>query len=480
MLLLAVRFAHRGMGLISMLILARLLTPADFGFVAIIAITVQFFDLMSNVGCEPYIVQKDHIDDEDLATAFTVSLSFKLLLYAGLFLAAPFIADYYDRPQLVDALRVAALVLPLNGLASPGIFVLKRELSYAGIAQLAIVQKLLSFAAVMAIVWWEPSYWALIAGDVMGAAVFCIGSYRLHTLRPRLGLSKLLEQLRFSQWIFYRSLFGFARAQADTFLVSRHFPPASVGAFYLAKSLAVMPAFDIVNPAVEPLLAGFSRARNDPNDLGRRIRISLFAISFLMIPLCCFLAVSPGPVVDTFLGAQWGETYMLLACMVPLLMTVSLGGMFENIFIAIGRMRELLMFNVISTAVLIGFLLFIVSDDIVRFTLARTVFGFLITCAMLAWIQRLIPLGLRRLAMLCAPVTFAAVCASALTLSLPPPWPEGAPLLRLVTASVIFFGSHCAVLWLLARRRLVRTDEFRTLLGAFSRFLPARLVRVFR
>ena len=150
-------------------------------------------------------------------------------------------------------------------------------------------------------------------------------------------LSRFREQFGFSQWIFLRNVLGFARSQVDTLLVTKNFAMAEVGVFHVAKSLTAMPAKDVVAPAVEPLLAAFSRVRDDRADLVFKIRVSICFVTFLIMPVCVYIALFPESIVDVFLGDQWTGAYVILANMTPLLLTLSVSRVFESICIAIDR-----------------------------------------------------------------------------------------------------------------------------------------------
>ena len=97
-LLVGIKAVQRSLGLISLLILARLLTPEDFGLIALVSITVHFFDILSNVGSEQYIIQKQAVSEEDLNTAWTIDLLMKAALWLLLMLCAPLLAEFFEQP----------------------------------------------------------------------------------------------------------------------------------------------------------------------------------------------------------------------------------------------------------------------------------------------------------------------------------------------------------------------------------------------
>lgn len=469
-LMLLIRFVQRGLGIVSTLILARLLTPADFGIVAIIAIVIQFFDLVSTAGSEPYLIQKRTLDERDLATAWTVNLAFKAILWLVLMLCAPWVAEYYDRPDLALPVRVASLVLLINGLVSPGLALLKRELKYRKILHLSIWQKVISFTVVMLVVLHTPSYWALIFGDIVSALVMTIGSFLVYPYRPSATLARVGEQVRFSQWIFLRNVLGFVRAQIDTLLVTKNFAMADVGIFHVSKSLSAMPAKDIVAPAVEPLLSAFARVRDDRADLAFKVRVSVCFVVFLIMPVCTYIAFFPDSIIDVFLGDQWTGAYAVLANMTPLLLTLSISRVFESICIAIERLRDLFVYNVLSTLFLTLCLLTLVDRSLESFVLLRSLLGLFVTLAFLAYLSTLLDIRLRRLSLLCAPIVLSALAAGFSTAALSAGQPTG--FVKLVVTSALYFPAYGALMVLCYALLMRRTVEYRRVVGLLLKALP--------
>ena len=117
--IIAIRLVQRGIGIFSFLILARILTPEDFGIVSIATLLVFLCDILSETGAQQYIVHKEVVDDNDLNTSWTLGIILKSLLAIVLILASPFVASFYELPQLTVVLQIIALVLPLSALNNP-------------------------------------------------------------------------------------------------------------------------------------------------------------------------------------------------------------------------------------------------------------------------------------------------------------------------------------------------------------------------
>ncbi|MFT5179019.1 MAG: lipopolysaccharide exporter, partial [Alteromonas macleodii] len=163
-LILIVRLFQRGIGIISLLILARLLTPQDFGVVAIATMLVFLFDTLSEGGTQQYIIQKKTLDDSDIVTAWTISILSKLALFVALLALTPVLANFLNAPEAESAIRAMALVLPISAFASPQLFMHRRDLEYGIISKILLIERVVSFLVTVVLAFILENYWAMIIG----------------------------------------------------------------------------------------------------------------------------------------------------------------------------------------------------------------------------------------------------------------------------------------------------------------------------
>lgn len=379
LLLVTVKVIQRSLGLISTLILARLLLPEDFGIVAIAAITLQFATVLSNTGIQQYIPQKDKIDDEDVNTAWSIDLSMKFMLWMLMLFGAPLVGWFYDNDEIVAVIQVVSIVVFLRALQNPGLHILRRNLTYSSIFWLFSWQKLLSFIFVITIAFMTHSYWAIIVGDIISALVGVVGSYILLPYRPKFSLKKRFEQWAFTKWMFARGILGFFRAQLDNLMVSKLYSIGELGTYNVIRGISVLPATDIIVPSVEPLLASFSRKKHDLPALDHQLRTSLLMVFLLIIPVCTVLAFYSDEIVFTLLGEKWKDQGPLLANLTILLFTFSLGSILGNLYIAMGKVKLIFFYNLLSLTFIFSMLLALSGNDLAEFALLRGVLGLIST-----------------------------------------------------------------------------------------------------
>ncbi|WP_041635249.1 oligosaccharide flippase family protein [Marinobacter sp. BSs20148] len=114
-LLLGMQLVQHRPGIISTLILARLLLPEHFGVVALVVIALQFFELLMEIGNQHYIIQKTEVTEADLNTAWNMNIVIKSTMFIFILFLVPFLADFFETPELTAA--VAAITLPLGATA---------------------------------------------------------------------------------------------------------------------------------------------------------------------------------------------------------------------------------------------------------------------------------------------------------------------------------------------------------------------------
>ncbi|HAC88766.1 MAG TPA: polysaccharide biosynthesis protein [Gammaproteobacteria bacterium] len=434
-LLLTLQVVQRGLGIISTLILARLLTPEHFGIVALVTIALQFFELLVETGNQQYIVQKDSVDKEDLNTAWSMDILIKSAIAVLIIASAPALARWFTEPDLTAALAVASLALPLRALKTPGMMRLAREINYRPLFMLTLWQKGLSFITVITIALVEPSYWAIITGNLVSAAVLAFGSYRVDDHRPQWTLSRFHQQWGFSQWLLLRGIVGFTRSQIDNLMVSRFFGTTQLGGYNLVREVSLLPALSAIIPMSEPFLAAIAEGRHSASKLAYRVRLSLGLMISLLTPLTVFMYLYPELIVQVLLGNQWSDYAPLLRPFSLFFLTFCLFALISDSIIAQGRVKMLFCFDVVSTTAIAVMLYVWGTASLNDMAWLRGWLAVGTTAALLLLLNNQTKFGLFRLAYLCLPAAMASTAAAWLVYQLPA---ASAPLLELLTRGCLF------------------------------------------
>ena len=414
-LLMLMRLLQRSIGLISMLVLARVLVPEDFGLIAISALVIHFCDGMSNTGTQYYITQKQHVSEDDLNTAWTLDIIIRVVLWIAVILLAPTLAVFFERPELELVLVVASCRLPIAATNNPKFLMLRRELNYTPIFKVTIAQRLFAFAATMGYLWVDQSFWALVVGELTSALVLAVGSYYVAPRRPRLGLNRVAEQWRFTRWILLRAIVGYIRGQFDVFLATRFYLPADLGAYHVTRHISVMPVSEVIGPATEPLIAAFARAKEDPATLAHRVSLSLLVIVGLAFPAAVFMWTFPQALVNFFLGDQWKGAHLILQALSPLVVAFVVSSAAGQCLVALGKVRELFIFEMASTVLALATLLSFRQDTIAEFAALRAAVGIFLAVIACLYVLRFVRVNGSRLVLLALPLAALSALAAYIT-----------------------------------------------------------------
>lgn len=471
--LILLRFVQRGIGFVSTLILARLLTPQDFGIVAIAVTILYFFDAMSSLGSEQYIVQKTHVSNEDLNTAWTVEIVFKIIFFFLLIISVPIITDYYKNNELANILYSISSILIIGAFKNPGMYLLKKEFKYKSIFWLSLLQKTISFSIVIFITVIKPSYWAIIIGDIVSSFVLTIGSYMIHNFRPKVSIKKIKEQWAFSKWIIVRGVLGYTRSQIDLFLVSSQFNTKELGGYHLVRGLSVMPSTDIIAPAIEPLLAAFALTKQDHKRFAYQVRVSLLFIVIVALPISCFIWFFPIPIIETILGDQWIKTYPILSALSVLFFFITLGQVLNQSCVAFGKVKSLFFYEIISFVFIAGVLFLIVGVDLYEFSLVRGILAGITTCSLFVYVAMLIPLNVKYVIVLAIP-TILSSAVSVLIVYQFINIDFIYPVVKLITLFLVYNLSYLLSIWLFYQIHYKNTAEWFHIKHYFSKIILRR------
>jgi O-antigen/teichoic acid export membrane protein len=410
-------FLKKSVGLVSTLILARVLTPDDFGLVAIAMLFLGFVEVFAMTGSEQYILQKQEVNNRILNTAWSLDLSLKILISCFIFGLAPFVGEYYKNQELENVLRVITFMPLIGALASPGILLLKREQKYLPIIKVSFITKLLAVFVTISIAVIYESYWALIIGTLLTKTSETIGSYLITRHRPRFTLCEVKEQLAFSGWMTPQAIIGYARTQLDTFIVSSTFGAKQLGAYHVIKYLAFMPTSEVLAPATQPLLVELAKVKNNKKDFIYQYRLSFLVTLLLAIPIVSFLLAFDKLTIQFLLGSQWLEFSNLLGTLSGLVIALVILNQSRRVLIVFQKTKLMFYYELASFTAIYSVLFIVGFDDLYIFANSRVILENVFCIALfIAVAYKYIGLkNLITLTLMCIPIFISAAIAALTT-----------------------------------------------------------------
>jgi len=299
------RLGVRLIGVISTLILARLLTPEDFGLVAVAMAFVGMLSQMSAFGFNEALIRFQEPTTEDYATAWTLNaargVAVSLLLLG---LAGP-IASFYGDERVAPVLAVVAVIPLVNGFENVRFIDFEKKMNFRPLSAVMVGVKLLSFITAVTIAIITRSYWALIAGTVMAACVRLIVTYWLVPYRPWLTLSSWRKLMDFSGWLVGANFLQAINLRADEAILQKIMAAHAVGVFYIAKDLVRTPMREVVAPVRRALFPGLSELSPDSAAFRRAYFATVSGLFMVVAPIGLGIAVVADEAVPLLLGEQW-------------------------------------------------------------------------------------------------------------------------------------------------------------------------------
>jgi O-antigen/teichoic acid export membrane protein len=313
--------------LVRLLILARLLSPDDFGLLAIAMTAIGFFLSITDFGMVPALVQRSEINKQHYNAAWTVIVIRATGIAAIVFFAAPLIADIFNEPRAIPILQVLAIRPLLEASASIRIADLIRNFEFRSLAFVKLSEGVLNTVIAIAMARYF-GVWALVWGALAGSTAYLVMSYLLAPHRPRLLFDFKATQplIRFGRWIFLTGLIAVFGSLILRVVISRQLGAAQLGLYFLAASLAFLPSEVATKVAGYVSFPLYARLQSDIHQATRAFRAMLTGMSAILFPVCFLIIVLAPSIVQNILGPRWEGTVPVIR----ILALVSMIGVFGD------------------------------------------------------------------------------------------------------------------------------------------------------
>ena len=296
------------LSLVTTIVLARLLTPADFGLVALTVSLLAFTHLVQESGLGAALVVHRGDLKRAAASAALFTPVVGLGLYVVCFAAAPVFANLFREPELTNVFRVAALILPLRGLAIVPLALLEREMRFGRITTIELAGGIAQTVVAISFAVAGAGVWSLVAGQLATGVVQLVVAWRLIPLRfsIRDGDRKTLRELmRYGRHVGLANVIDYGNASAEGIVVGRVLGAISLGYFSIAKRLASMPVEVLGNILGRGVFAAFARLHDDIDGSRRVWLANIQRLALVVMPATIGLVVVAEPLVLAILGEKW-------------------------------------------------------------------------------------------------------------------------------------------------------------------------------
>jgi PST family polysaccharide transporter len=307
------RLADRMLGLVSTMILARLLVPADFGIVAMATAVMAFLDLFRTFGFDFALIQIQHAERQHYDTVWTINILFAAVIAIILALLAVPASAFFDAPPVRTAIFWLAAATFMSGFANVGVVNFRKHLEFGKEFQYAFLRKLIGFAVTVPLAFAVPDYRALVAGIVSMRVGEIVLSYTLQNYRPRLSLAARGEIFGFSRWLMANNFVNFFTQRSGDFILGRFGGSGALGLFNVSYEVANLPSTELIAPINRAVFPGYAKKAANAADLTKSFLDVMSVIILIVLPAGLGLAVTAELVVPVFLGSKWWAAVPLVA-----------------------------------------------------------------------------------------------------------------------------------------------------------------------
>lgn len=289
------------------IILARLLAPSVFGIVALITVFTSVMQVFIDSGMGNALIQKKDADDLDFASVFFFNIIVCLLLYMGMFIAAPFISGFYKTPELVPAIRVLSLTLIISGVRNIQQAYVSRHLLFKKFFKATLAGTLGGAVVGIWMAYAGYGIWALITQNVLTAALGTAVLWCTVAWRPQLifSLKRLRSLFSYGWKLLVSALLETGYSNFNSLIIGKLYSPADLAFLDRGKQFPNL-IVNNVNAAIDSVLFPAMSAQQDDRERIRSMtRRAIRTSTYLMMPVMMGLAVCAEPLVRLLLTEKW-------------------------------------------------------------------------------------------------------------------------------------------------------------------------------
>ncbi len=301
----SLRWVVRLIGLVSISITARILTPEDFGIHSSAAMALGFFMVLRSVGVSEFLIKEKTIDSDAINTSWTIGLISAGIVTTLLVILSPFAPSILKDERVTLVLLIIAFVPLVDALNSPQMMLLMREFRFSEMFRIRVAEKMIYFIAQVGLIYAFQQYWAIAAGSLVASISFTIYTHLAFKTRPSFTFTKVRAVGSFAGYALLRGVAGFLAGMADSLAARQMVVSSEFGGYHNTKDLARNLVYEAASPIAAVMLPTLSRLRDETDRFIRATAnsygVMLYWVGFTVVS---FYLLGES-VVRLLLGEQW-------------------------------------------------------------------------------------------------------------------------------------------------------------------------------
>jgi O-antigen/teichoic acid export membrane protein len=352
------RFSTQGIQFLFGIILARLLTPADYGVIAMLTIFLAISQTFIDSGFSNAVIRKIDRTEQDMATMFFFNIGMSIICYAVIFLASPFIASFYNMPELTLILRVLALKLILQSFASIQITKLTINIDFKKQAKISLTAALLSGVVGIGFAYMGYGVWSLVIQALFSTAFSSLLYWVVVRWHPQCFFNKesFKNLFAYGSKLLASALMDTTMKNIYPLIIGKFYTPAQLGGYSNAEKFSQFPSSNLTAILQRVSFPVLSSLQKEPERLRNNYLKFLNLSTFLIFPLMIGLLALAKPLTLLLLTEKWSGMILLLQILCLAMMWYPVHAINLNMLQVLGRSDLFLKLEIIKQIISVGIL----------------------------------------------------------------------------------------------------------------------------
>ncbi len=351
------KLLDRSLGLLSTIVLARLLVPADYGIIAMAMSLIAILELITTFSFDIPLIQNPNATKHHFDTAWTFNVIFAVSVAAILVVLAAPTARFYSDPRLVAVIAALALGSLVQGFENVGIVEFRKSMQFNREFQFMFGKRLAAFVVTVTLALVLRDYWALVAG-MLTARIFGVAlSYYLHPYRPSFSLRAHADLFGFSKWLFLNNALFFVNNRSADFVIGKVAGARALGLYGMGYEISNLPTTELIAPINRAVFPGYAQTATDLSGLRRAYLSVISMILMLALPSAAGIAAIAPLMVPVILGPKWLQAIPVIKILAFYGAAMAVQTNMASVFLALAKPRVLTILAAANAAALLPALL---------------------------------------------------------------------------------------------------------------------------
>lgn len=329
----------RGASFFIGIILARLLSPSDYGLIGMLAVFISISNVFIEGGLAKALIQRQDCQDIDFSTAFVANVGISLVIYLIMFISAPWIADFYDEPILIDLTRILSLNFILGSFNIVQRAKMMAKVDFKSLAQINVISTIISGLVGILMAYFGCGVWALVGQTLCSTIVLIILFPIYSRWKPsfKFSIASFRQLFGFGSKLMVTGVYSVVLNNISTICIGKFYRSQQLGFFTRASQFSEListTSYEVIGNVTFPVL---SELQNDKSKLVEVYRKSLFFTALIIFPIMILTTLLARPMIIVLLTEKWLPCVVLIQWLCLARMFTPLSAINMNILNAVGR-----------------------------------------------------------------------------------------------------------------------------------------------